>query len=103
MLEPNQMASTYDGHDVKVGSVDISSHVAWVEGTLLFKNEDFNAIALKLQRFYNVTITNNNLALEEKKFTGRFDIETVEQILETFRKTNHFSYTIEGRNIIINP
>ncbi|MEZ4968540.1 MAG: DUF4974 domain-containing protein [Flavobacteriaceae bacterium] len=103
LLKPNEMATTSTGKEVRIDQVDVGGHVAWVKGALQFKNEDFNTIARKLQRFYNIVITNNNLALTEKKFTGRFDIETVEQILETFRKTNSFNYTIEGRHIIINP
>lgn len=103
LLKPNEMATVAKGREVRIDQVDVGSHMAWVEGTLQFKNEDFAAIARKLQRYYNVVITNNDPALEEKKFTGRFDIETVEQILETFKKTNHFNYIIEGSNIIINP
>ena len=86
-----------------VSEVDISGHIAWIDGTLLFKNEKFENIIKKLRRHYDVVITNNDLALGEKRFTGRFDIETVEQILMTFQKTNHFNYIVKDRTIIINP
>ena len=103
MLKPNEMASKTMGSEISIEQVDIAEHVSWVDGTLFFKNESFGSIVKKLQRHYNVVVTNNNKALEEKKFTGRFDIESVEQILKTFQKTNNFSYIITKNNIVINP
>jgi len=103
MLKPNEMASKTNGDEISIEQVDIAEHVSWINGTLFFKNESFGSIVKKLQRHYNVVVTNNNKALEEKKFTGRFDIESVEQILRTFQKTNNFSYTITKNNIVINP
>ena len=103
MLKPNEMASKTVGAEISIKQVDIAEHVSWIDGTLFFKNESFGSIVKKLQRHFNVVVTNNNKALEEKKFTGRFDIESVEQILKTFQKTNNFSYIIKKNNIIINP
>ncbi|MCL6265423.1 FecR family protein [Flagellimonas myxillae] len=102
-LVPNQMASISGKAPITITQVDVSGYIAWVDGQLIFKNEKFENIARKLQRHYNVIITNNNLALNEKRFTGRFDIETVEQILNTFQRTNPFNYRISNRQIIINP
>ncbi|NKI27855.1 FecR family protein [Arenibacter sp. 6A1] len=103
MLKPNEMASKTIGAEISIQQVDIADHVSWVDGTLFFKNESFGSIVKKLQRHYNVVVINNNKALEEKKFTGRFDIESIEQILKTFQKTNNFSYIITKNNIVINP
>tara|TARA_R110002049_G_scaffold160881_1_gene325874 strand:- start:3906 stop:5042 length:1137 start_codon:yes stop_codon:yes gene_type:complete len=103
MLKPNEMASKTNGSEISIAQVDISDHILWIDGTLFFKNESFDSVVKKLQRHYNVVVTNNYKALEEKKFTGRFDIESVEQILRTFQKTNNFSYIITKNNIIINP
>lgn len=103
MLRPHEMASKTNGAEISIEQVNISEHISWIDGTLFFKNESFGSVVKKLQRHYNVVVTNNYKALEEKKFTGRFDIETVEQILRTFQKTNNFNYIITKNNIIINP
>nr|WP_281387348.1 FecR domain-containing protein [Arenibacter arenosicollis] len=103
MLKPNDMATKTKGEEISVEQVDIAEHVSWISGTLFFKNENFRSIVKKLQRHYNVVVINNYKALEEKKFTGRFDIESVEQILKTFQKSNNFNYIITKNNIIINP
>ena len=103
MLKPNEMASKTMSSEISVEQVDIAEHISWVDGTLFFKNESFGSIVKKLQRHYNVVVTNNYKALDEKKFTGRFDIESVEQILNTFQKTNNFRYIITDNKIVINP
>ncbi|PIF00908.1 MAG: hypothetical protein CR994_04485 [Maribacter sp.] len=103
VLKPNEMASKEIGKSISVSNVDVRGHIAWIDGTLLFRNEGFGTIARKLQRHYNVNIINNDETLGDKKFTGRFDVETVDQVLRTFQKTNSFNYKIEGSNITINP
>lgn len=102
-LVPNQMASISAKAPMAITQVDVYGYIAWIDGQLIFKNEKFENIARKLQRHYDVSITNNNLALNEKRFTGRFDIETVYQILNTFQRTNPFNYRISNGQIIINP
>ena len=102
LLSPNEMASKTNMDRIHVSPVDVSSHIAWIDGALLFKNERFTSIAKKLERHYNVRIVNNYMALGEKKFTGRFDIETVDQVLTAFQKTNKFTYIRKGDEIIIN-
>lgn len=103
MLKPSEMASKAQGGKITIDQVDVAKYISWKDGTLFFKNENFGSIAKKLQRHYNVEITNNYKALEEKKFTGRFDIESIEQILKTFQKTNDFNFNLINNKIIINP
>lgn len=102
-LEPNQMASTSLQNTIEVSLVNTRNHISWIDGTLTFQKEDFGTIVKKLERHYNVSITNNYKYLEHKKFTGKFDIESIEQILNAFQKTNNFHYTINNNTIIINP
>lgn len=104
ILKPNQIA-TYAKNESKISinQVDIISHIAWIDGVLLFKNETFNTIIKKLERHYNVSIINNNSKLEKEKFTGRFETENIEEVLNTFKRTASFNYKINKKEIIINP
>ncbi len=101
-LKPSEMV--YKSADtLKVEGVDVRNHVAWTQGKLFFNSEDFGSIVRKIERHFDVAITNNYKALEAKKFTGKFNSESVEQILTTFQKTNNFNYIIENNTITINP
>lgn len=71
------------------------NYVAWTYGILVFSNESFGQLIPKLERFYGVEISMNNPELKTKRFTGRFEYETVEELLSTFQKTTRFSFTNE--------
>jgi hypothetical protein len=87
----------------KINIVDVQNYIAWLDGVLLFENEKFNSISKKLERFYNVSIENNCNSLVDEKFTGQFDLETIEEVLKTFNNTVPFNFKIENRKITINP
>lgn len=69
---------------------------------LIFKNTQFKNIIKKLERHFNVSIINNNARLNEQYFDAKFDIETIEQVLNAFNKSIKIQYTIEDNQIIIN-
>lgn len=103
MLKPNEIAKYIKSDNTLVtNTVDVSSHVAWIDGVLLFKNENFNNILRKLERHYDLRITNNSNLIDDK-FTGRFETEKIEEVLNTFKKITSFNYTKRGKKIIINP
>ena len=103
-LSPNQKATyskTYS--NIQVSKVKTQKYIAWVDGVLIFDNESFKTIVKKLERFYNLTITNNYTNLDSEKFTGQFDIETIKDVLNTFNNNTPFKFTIKNNKIIINP
>lgn len=87
---------------VAIDKVDINMYTGWIEGKLIFKNIQFKQIIKKLERHYNVNITNNNAKLNEQYFDATFDIETIEQVLNSFNKSYKIQYKIENNQIYIN-
>ncbi|MFC5046012.1 FecR family protein [Aquimarina hainanensis] len=103
-LSPNQKARISSvGKKIKISQVDVSQYIAWIDNILLFKNESFENIMKKLERSYDVEITINNETIKKEKFTGQFDTESIENVLNTFRSNTLFSYEIKENQIIINP
>ena len=98
-LIPNQKASwNKSKKDIVVKEVDTDIYTGWIDGKLIFNDVLFTDIAKKLERHYNVTIINENLALKSESFDATFDIETIEQVLQSF-KENHptLNYTIDNK------
>ncbi|WP_299528010.1 FecR family protein [uncultured Lutibacter sp.] len=87
---------------ISIEEADTSIYTAWMDGKLIFKDLPFKTIIKKLERRYNVTIENNNELLGEKRYDGTFDIETIEQVLNTLNKHFAIQYTIKNNQIIIN-
>ena len=104
LLKPNQLASySYSDTKLSTENIDVSSYVAWKDGVLLFKNEDFYHIAKKLERHYDVKIEIKDMQVSNERYTGRFKTETIEEILKAFQRIKGFDYTINENRIKINP
>jgi len=82
--------------------VDTRIYTAWINGKMIFKNTSFKSIRKKLERKYNVEIINNNKILDENLYNASFDVETIEQVLNTFSENFAINYTIANNQIIIN-
>jgi transmembrane sensor len=77
--------------------------IAWMEDRLVFKGESFGQLALKMQRWYNVTINFADEYCKNMKFTGVFDKQTIDQALKAlqFSCDDNFSFTINKNQITI--
>ena len=104
-LKPRQMASySYRENVLTSKNVDISGHVAWKDGVLLFKNEDFYQITKKLERHFNINIDIDEDTIGKERYTGRFETETIEEVLNAFQRIKKFDYAVNNDKIqIINP
>ena len=102
LLEPNHKASwNKQSNLITTEKVDTEVYTGWITGKLIFKNTPFSEIQRKLERHYNVAITNENETLKLERFDATFDIETINQVLLSF-KENHptLNYIINNANEI---
>lgn len=101
-LKPGNKAEWHkNSNEISVSNVDTGLYTAWVKGKLVFRNTSFKQIREALQRHYNVNIINNNSHLEEQLFDATFDIETIDEVLESFNKSWAIDYTILDNEVII--
>ncbi|MDO6602829.1 FecR family protein [Arenibacter palladensis] len=101
-LEPGKKAVWHrSSNEITTSNVDTSLYTAWLKGKLVFRNSSFKQIREALQRRYNIIINNTNSQLEEQLFDAAFDIETIDQVLETFNKSWAIDYTIKNNEVII--
>jgi ferric-dicitrate binding protein FerR (iron transport regulator) len=100
LLFPSQKCTFNKTTEKKsVHKVDLAHELAWRDNRLSFKNETFFQIAKKIERHYDVNVVFQDGSLTEKRFTGEFDNETIEDVLETFQEWSSFEYTIENKVI----
>ncbi|MCK0132013.1 FecR family protein [Flavobacteriaceae bacterium F08102] len=103
-LVPNEMA-TYNkaSKEIHISNVDISSYISWIDGVLLFKNENFSEIIKKLERHFDREIILTKSSANQAKFTGRFEVENLEEILKTIQKIVKFNFEEIDNKIYITP
>ena len=80
---------------------DYNEKIAWRDGTLYFKNSDFNEIVHRLENWYGVNITINKSIDRKKDFTGHFTNEDLDLILNGLSFTYDFDFKINGKEVII--
>ena len=66
---------------------------SWKDRTLVFDNETFEEMAVKLHRWFNIEITIKDENLKKYRYKGKFDdVKSVYQVLEVIRLTTPFNY-----------
>jgi ferric-dicitrate binding protein FerR (iron transport regulator) len=81
-------------------NVDTVPVVAWKNHKLVFVNEPFESLLVKMERWYDVEITLLDTPRENLNYTGIFEKETVEQALRALKVANpDFSYSINKNKI----
>ncbi|WP_170283939.1 FecR family protein [Flagellimonas olearia] len=101
-LEPGFKAEWDSGQKtIKKEKVDTGQYTGWMEGKFIVREMEFKSILKKLERHYNISITNNNKALSNRAFSATFTTETIEEVLNTFALETSFEFEISDDHIII--
>lgn len=74
---------------------------AWVYNKLIFEDERFADLALKMERWYNVKISIENEKLKDYRISGTFVNETAEEALKALQLLVPFSYSIKNNEVKI--
>lgn len=104
ILKPGNKGSWHKTeHLTKLEEVDVSIYTSWMRGELYFDNTKFEDMTKKLERKYNIRITNKNSILAKKVLTAKFnsEIENIEDVLKSIQEIYPYSYEITNNQIII--
>lgn len=74
---------------------------SWVNNRLVFKDEDFNELANKMERWYGIKVKFKNSVTKDYHFTGVFEKETITQALSALQLIEHFSYKYKNETVYI--
>ncbi|MBB5635884.1 ferric-dicitrate binding protein FerR (iron transport regulator) [Pedobacter cryoconitis] len=74
---------------------------SWMNNKLLFKNENFSLLSLRLARWYDVSFVFESDKLKDASFTGEFEKETLSEALKALQVITPFQYKIQGKTIYL--
>ena len=91
------------GNDVEVTQVNTKLYTSWIDGRVVFRNENIDNLIMKLERLYNVSITNNNQNLSNNFFNATIYVEneTIEEVLNYLKEVYSIDYQVVKNKIII--
>ncbi|WKN31419.1 DUF4974 domain-containing protein [Porifericola rhodea] len=102
LVEPTEGVRLSDsGSSLLKGKQDIIAITAWREGKLVFEDMSLAEILPKLERWYDVEIEVRQAALLQRKFSGAFQHETLESILEVMHYAACMNYQINARQVVL--
>ncbi|NPA37658.1 MAG: FecR family protein, partial [Chlorobi bacterium] len=87
------------GNLIILKNIDTRFYTSWIHDIIQVKSISLKALAMKLERKYNVKIHIENKELENLKFTGILKNETIEQILQALKLSASINYKIDNREI----
>lgn len=87
----------------KAENVDVGLYTGWLNGELRFRGTLFSAMQKRLERSYNVSITNYNTKLANKNLNAHFNvnIESIEDVMKSIGEIYPLKYEIRDNEIII--
>jgi ferric-dicitrate binding protein FerR (iron transport regulator) len=100
-LVPGEMASLQekDPMNLKKGKFDPAKTTLWKEGKIQFQSQPFGEVLNSLEKWYGVQFVSN--ANDNRKVTGLFTNESLEEILTGLSFSLVFEYEINDKNVII--
>lgn len=80
---------------------DIHNDIAWKEGVLYFNQSNLNEFISTIERWYNVRVTVIGTPRSQWKINGRFNNESLYNVLESLSFARQIKYTLKGKNVIL--
>ena len=104
-MEPNQKA-TYDKTTKNIALKSESESekiISWVNGWYEFKNEDFERVLKKLEKYYNVKFEYDQAAVSKiLPISGKLDLkESLNEVMIVLSKVAKIEYQISGKTVTI--
>ena len=103
MTENQQLIynKTTDSH--LLGKIPSDRIAAWHNNQLRFDDASLGEIAIKLERWYNISVKLTGTEMPNKRYTISFDNEPVKHVLDVLAKLSGATYQINHQIIIIHP
>lgn len=101
LTQPNLVAG-YKVENIHSNTQDsMVAETAWCDNYLVFDNDNFEDIALKMERWYGIKIHLNGNKLKQYHFTATFKNESFSEVLEALKVTTSFHCRIASNEVFI--
>ncbi|WP_339867020.1 FecR domain-containing protein [uncultured Algoriphagus sp.] len=85
----------------KVTEFNAENVLGWKTGKLIFKRAPLHEVMEGLEEWYGVEISITGYPSEEWRFNGKFENQTLENVLKSMSNIENFSYKIENKKVKI--
>ncbi|MEZ2440802.1 FecR family protein [Chitinophaga sp. RCC_12] len=75
--------------------------ISWLNNKLVFDNETFGELAVKMHQWYGVTLHFESAQLQQLRFSGIIDTESIDETLKMLQLSRPFNFRINGKDVRI--
>ena len=109
LLHPNEKYILNSARSLSKPRFIVTSMVAttllkdinWIADTLTFNKEKLSSLVIRMEKKFDCKITIESGQLKEKRFSGTFINENIQQALAALKLSYPFTYTINNRLVVI--
>lgn len=87
------------GNEKWVKNFNLDKVIAWKEGRIIFENASLPEVVKTLEEWYGVKFSLVNAKNVEWKFSGEYQNQILENILNSISYIEKFEYDINGKNV----
>lgn len=80
---------------VKMENTNPQIYTSWKDERWIIENEKFSILKNKLERRFNVVFVLEDAAMKDYRFTGSFEAETIDEVMQILKHTIPIDYKIE--------
>lgn len=100
LIPDQKLVFDKETNEIKVYKLsDSYPEFEWKDGRLVFRNESLKSLELKLERWFDVDIAFADEEVQNRRFTGILERESILEALYYFRFSKYVDYKIEGNKI----
>ncbi len=100
-LTPNEMGTLDNSSVIHKDKVDLKKATSWKNGVLMFDGDNFTDVFAKLEIWYGVNIIVLPNVELKGHYSGEFQQESLENVMQGISFTSGFKYEIAGKTILI--
>lgn len=99
--DSNKAETLYSIAKVQKDQYGLIPQTSWVQNKLVFDDETFEELAPKMERWYNIHIHFKDGQVQQIRFSGIIEKESIDQALKAMQLSYPFKYIINGNNVFI--
>ena len=84
-----------------VKKINSEEDASWKDGKLIIRSETLEVLAIKLERYYNVSISFKDESIREFSYTGTLNEVTIEEVLRALEKTSPIQFSIKKDQVVL--
>jgi len=88
--------------ELQKAAFNYAEAIAWKDGILYFKKTTLKQVISQLERWYGVQISVSGSPEKPKVISGRFENESLENVLQSISFPGGFSFEIDGKKVELN-